>query len=332
MDFLGIYWAGIDKLIYAPFVLLIIFFIIKNYVRIKRSSDYLSHPKTRKQVYKHFSIGRQLLKTILLISGVVLIFLAFLQPQWGKKDQKIIQEGRDLLILFDISRSMLAEDFKPNRLEFAKLKIRDLLSRLNFDRVGLVVYSGAAFLQCPLTRDYSALQLFLDTVDVETISSGTTAIDKALTKAVDIFKQSTERKNKLVLLITDGEDFSMNLESVREQAKEQNITLFALGTATIEGAPIPKFDVSGNQIGHEKEGKTIVLSKLNEPLLKNMCEKLKGIYLRAGYDDSDIDQIVGHIKSFEKERFSDREISLYEEQYSWFLGAAWILMLLEWIL
>jgi len=332
-DIFGIYWAGIDWIIILPLFAVAIFLIIRNFVRIRSVADVIVDSAHTKTIFKNFSKRRYAFKTILLVVTLITLFLALLQPQWGKKEQQVIQETRDLVVVLDVSRSMLAGDLKPNRLEFAKLKIRHLLSKLKIERVGLVLFSGTSFLQCPLTIDHENFLMFLQHVDTEVISSGTTAIDKALLQAVQVYAQSKGRKNKLVLLITDGEDFSRNLSAVKQQAKKQNVTLFALGIGSIDGAPIPKLNHRGETIGHEKdEFGSIAMTKLNEPLLQEICNELDGIYIKSDYDDSDIDRLVDKIQEYEREEFTDQKISLYEDQYPWLVGLAWICLLLEWII
>jgi len=330
---MGIHFAGADKIIYFPIFLGFIFLVIRNYMRIKRVSQKLVHPDTSKYVFKYFSLSKQFVKALCLVTSILLLFFALLQPQWGKKEQKVVQEGRDVLLVLDVSRSMLAQDFKPTRLDFAKLKVRNLLSKMPFERVGLILFSGTAFLQCPLTADHAAFLTFLDHVDAQVISSGTTAIDKALLESVRVFGSSKGRKNKLVVLITDGEDFSINLDHVKQQLVEQGVTLFALGIGSEQGAPVPKLDSAGRNIGHEKDASgKIVLSMLNEKLLQETCQKLRGSYVRVTYDDADLDTLARMINKFEKERFDDKQLSIYEDQYPWLLGAAWFLLALEWIL
>jgi Ca-activated chloride channel homolog len=333
MDALGIHWAGIDRIIIVPVFILLIALCIKNYRRIKDSIKHLAHPQNLATIFKNFSLRKLFLKTLLLTIGICFLFLALLQPQWGKKEQIIKQEGRDVVIILDISRSMLAKDMKPTRLDFAKLKIRTLLSKLTCERVGLIVFSGSAFVQCPLTIDSAAFLTFLQNVDTEIISSGTTSLDKALTKALEVFEPATGRKNKLVILLTDGEDYSLNLNAAQSNAIKENLHVFALGIGTPEGAPIPKLDESGNSAGHETDEKgNIVLSALNEKLLQELCTQLHGHYVRATYDDSDADAVTALITGYEKESFEDRKLSLFEDQYPWFLGIAWFCLALEWIL
>ena len=175
--------------------------------------------------------------------------------------------------------------------------------------------------------------MFLETVDPELISSGTTALDQALQKALDTFKQAGERKHKLVLLLTDGEDFSTNLDHIKKQAAQEGISLFALCVGTPEGAPIPKFDAFGKPQGHETdEHGAIALSKLNEQTLKELTTTLNGVYQRAAYGEDDIRHIVSFVQSHEKERYENKTVSLFHDQYPWFLGAAWLLLALEWII
>ncbi len=333
VDIFGIHWAAADRALLLPFFVLCIVIIIKNYVRIKRAASGLVSPMHQKLLFQNFSIKKYLAKAVLLSSALLGIFIALLQPQWGKIDQVVIQEGRDLLIVLDISRSMKAKDIKPNRLDFAKLKIRNLLSHIPAQRVGLIVFSGSAFVQCPLTADYAAFLMFLENVDTETISSGTTALDRGLTKALEVFNESEGRKNKLVLLLTDGEDFSMHLDVIQKKALQEQINLFALGIGTPEGAPIPKVGMTGKNLGHETDAQgNIVLSKLNEDLLTKLCNQLHGFYVKATYDDGDIASIAKRVQAYDKERFTDKKLSLYQDQYPWFLAFAWMCLLLEWLL
>ncbi len=326
-----IHWAGIEHVVWLPlFILAAALVIFRAYQALGSFSKLALVHKT---MFHFIGTKRSLSKAILMCLAIAAIFLAMLRPQWGKQEQQIMQEGRDLLVLLDISGSMRAKDLKPDRISFAKLKIRTLLEQLTCERVGLILFSGTAFLQCPMTADQAAFLMFLENVDPEMISAGTTALDQALEKALDTFKQAGERKHKLMLLLTDGEDFSTNLDGVKKQAAQQGISLFALGIGTPEGAPIPKFDALGKPQGHETDEQgAIALSKLNEPTLKELATKLNGVYQRAAYGEDDIKQIVSFVQSHEKERYENKTVSLFHDQYPWFLGAAWLLLALEWII
>lgn len=332
-DFFGIHWAGFDRVIMVPLVVGIIFLLLRSLRERLRVAALLSHPSHEGMFLKNFSARKERYKFALGSIGLVLLFLALLLPQWGKREEIVAQEGRDLLIVLDISRSMLAQDMRPNRLMFAKLKIRTLLSKLKAERVGLILFSSSAFVHCPLTNDYAAFLLFLEQVEVEQFSLGTTAIDNALLEAVKLFGQAQGRKNKLVALMTDGEDFSQNLDEVKRVSAEEGITLFALGVGTAEGAPVPKFDRAGNQIGHETDAQgSIAMTKLNEELLSTITQELHGRYIRLRPDDGDIDELVSIVQQYEKEQFAEQKISQYEHQYHWFLLGAFFCILLEWLL
>lgn len=326
-----IHWANIENIVWLPlfiFAAALIMFRAYNAMR-----GFTQLARIHKNMFHGQGKKRNFTKALLMCLAIGAIFLAFLRPQWSKQEQSVMQEGRDLLVLLDISGSMRAQDLKPNRISFAKLKIRSLLQHLKCERVGLILFSGTAFLQCPMTADQAAFLMFLENVDPESISSGTTALDQALAKALETFKQAGERKHKLVLLLTDGEDFSMNLEGVKKQAAREGVSLFALGVGTPEGAPIPKLDAYGKPQGHETDEQgAIALSKLNEPTLQELTKALNGVYQRAAYGEDDIAKIVSFVQSHEKERYENKTVSLYHDQYPWFLGAAWLLLALEWLL
>jgi len=179
----------------------------------------------------------------------------------------------------------------------------------------------------------SSLAGTAEQVDAEAISSGTTALDSALIKAINVYSSQGQRKNKLVLLVTDGEDFSSHLNVAKRKAKELGIKIFALGVGSEKGAPIPIINVHGEQTGHEvdKDGKPEI-SILNENLLSEMTSELNGKYFRSGYDDSDIKSIVESIEQFEREKFEEKSVKQLEDKYPWFLGISLLFLLLEWII
>ena len=174
--------------------------------------------------------------------------------------------------------------------------------------------------------------MFLNQIDVESISSGTTALDAPIGLAIRSFSERSG-KSKLLVIVTDGEDFSPTLASTKDSARSLGLTVFALGIGTAQGAPIPLYDVYGNPKGHQKDKEgSIVISKLNEPLLQSLTADLGGAYIHAALDNKDIAQLINHLTAFEKERFEDRMIEHYQEQYPWFLLISFIALLMEWIL
>ena len=228
--------------------------------------------------------------------GIVFLLGAFLRPQWGKQEQMVTQEGRDLIIAVDISRSMLAQDVKPNRLTFAKEKIKKLLYNLSCERVGLIVFSGSTIIQCPLTTDYAAFFLFLDQLDVDTISQGTTALDQAIKASLQVFESIPTRKTKLLIAFTDGEDFSSNLQGVKDRVIADGLSIFTVGVGTDHGAPVPILNDQQKQIGWEKDehGK-VIMSRLNEKLLIDISMQSGGKYVHAVAGDDDIKLLINSI-------------------------------------
>ncbi|MGB8468046.1 MAG: VWA domain-containing protein [Candidatus Babeliales bacterium] len=287
----------------------------------------------RAQLVRHFSLARQIIKTILLIGGLSSLLLALLRPCWGKTEERISQEGRDIVIAFDVSRSMLVQDLKPNRMTFAKNKVKQLLSQLQSERVALLIFAGSALVQCPLTTDYNAFYLFLDTLDAQTISSGTTAIDQALRKALQLFADTGTQKTKLLVMLTDGEDFSSNLSSVKQEAVQQGLTIFTLGIGTEQGGPVPVLDMRGNQQGYEKDAQgAVIMSRLNEGILRALAHETGGTYLTAQENASDVQEIKTQVEQFEREKFEDKTVVHWQERYFYFAAVACACLLLEWFL
>lgn len=281
---------------------------------------------------RNVSSKKQLLKCILFSTGFLFLCIALLRPQWNKSEETIVQEGRDLYIALDISRSMLAVDSQPNRLACAKEKIKRLVRKLSCERVGLILFSGSAFVQCPLTSDYAAFYLYLDAVDAELISSGTTALDQAIRQALTSFASVPERKSKLLVLFTDGEDFSHNLSDIKQEAAESRLSIFTIGIGTPEGAPVPLFDHHGNSIGHQKDAKGgVVISRLNENILRTLSQDAGGSYIRATNNDDDITAFISAVHAFDKEQLAEQKFSRYEDQYHYFLFVSFICFALEWL-
>ena len=285
------------------------------------------------RLLRHFSLTQKILKALLLFAGLGSLILALATPQWDEAKDTVVQEGRDVLIALDISRSMLAQDAQPSRLEAAKRKIKELVSRFGVERVALMVFSGVPVITCPFTTDLSAFLSFLDLVDVEAASSGTTALDKALEKAVETFQDMATKKHKILIIFTDGEDFSPTLPATQEKIKKLGLSVFTVGVGTPEGAPIPLIDEQGAIQGHVKdETGSIVITRLNEPLLKKLSAETGARYIRASHDNGDIDQLVSDIKRFEKEKFEDKLISAKQEKYFLFALASMLCLLVEWLL
>lgn len=329
-----IYWYGLNNLYYSVFfaaiiLILLIYYFMRTYGSTKR----LAPVKNARQFLHSCSHFKMIVKLVLLICATGFLFIALLAPQWNRKEEIISQEGRDLFFALDISRSMLASDCGPNRLTCAKNKIKKLVSMLSSERVGLILFAGTSIIQCPLTTDYNAFMMFLDQIDADTISSGTTAIDQAIKKAIEAFGAMADRKNKLLIIFTDGEDFSSDLSTIKRQAINLGMHIFTVGVGTVEGAPIPVFDAYGHQDGFLKDRHgNVVISRLNEGILSTVAQDSGSIYIRISLDDSDIRSLVSKVESYEKERLDDKKLAALEHQYHYFLLGSFLCLLIEWII
>ncbi|MEW6535123.1 MAG: VWA domain-containing protein [Candidatus Auribacterota bacterium] len=246
----------------------------------KKALALFAHQEVLARLLQWVSFPRQYLKAGMLCTGVLFIILSLIEPKWGYQWQEVRRTGIDIMIALDVSRSMNAADVKPSRIERAKMEISDLLNNLKGDRAGLMVFSGTAFVQCPLTLDYGAFRVFLDQVDTTLVSRGGTDIGAALQRAEGSFLQ-TENKFKVIILITDGEDLQGNALQITEELQKQGIKIFTIGIGTPEGVPIPVYDDQGNKTYIKDKQGQMVLSKLDETLLQKIALYTGGAYVRG---------------------------------------------------
>ena len=333
IDIFGIMWGAQGNLFVIAIIALLFLLLLYRLMRMHRVHKVLAPTKQAQKFLRYCSMPKMIFKAILLCVASLFLFVALLRPMWNKKEETVEQEGRDLFIALDISRSMLAADCAPNRLTCAKNKIKKLLPMLSCERVGLILFSGSSIIQCPLTTDYGAFLMFLDAIDADTVSAGTTALDQAIATAMQAFGHMKDKKNKLLVIFTDGEDFSSNLANVKREAIQKGLHIFTVGVGTPEGAPIPLYDPFGHQIGHQLDDKgNVVITRLNEGILRSVAADSGSIYLTLTADDTDIRSLVRAVSSFEKEKIEDKKIAMLEDQYHYFLLVSLICLLLEWIL
>ena len=334
MNIPTIHWARPDIFWQAlPILICVAAVLVYRTVRTQRIVHLLAGPRKVSKTLQNYSVIKSFLKLLLLSAGLLFLVIALMRPQWDESQETVAQEGRDVIIALDISRSMLAQDLAPDRLTFAKNKIKQLVQTLRTERVGLILFSGATFLQCPLTNDTSAFNMFLNTIDVDTIASGSTAVEQAISEAIVIFKKLPERKSKLLVVFTDGEDFSSNLAQVKQDAAAIGLHIVTVGVGTEQGAPIPLYDRKSEQVGHQldTQGK-VVISRMNEGILYRLAEDTGGVFVPISQDDSDIKKISTFVTSFEKERLEDRQVNQFKEQYHYPLLLSFMCLALEWLL
>lgn len=330
---IAMHFGSYHCLYYFYLLIPVVCFLIYRMVQHHYHRQQLVSDRYATFVLYHYGFGKEIFKNVLIFIGMIFLILALLRPQWGKQEQIVMQEGRDVIIAVDISRSMLAQDAKPNRLHFAKEKIKKLLYNLSCERVGLIVFSGSTIIQCPLTTDYAAFFLFLDQLDVDTISQGTTALDQAIKAALQVFQAIPTRKTKILVAFTDGEDFSSDLQGVKEQVVQEGLSIFTVGIGTSHGAPVPILNDQNKQIGWEKDERGhVIMSRLNENLLADVAVQSGGKYIHAVAGDDDINVLLAAINKFEKDKLEDKTMQALQEQYPYCIALSFLCFALEWIL
>lgn len=274
--------------------------------------------------------NRQKIKAGLLLASVILVLISLMRPQWGFHWQEIKRRGLDIIIALDTSKSMLAEDVKPNRLERSKLAIRDFIKNLRGDRIGLVAFSGTAFLQCPLTVDYGGFLLSLDNADTNIIPRGGTSLAGAIKEAVKA-AGGKENKYKAVVLITDGENNEGDPFAAAEEAKKEGIVIFCIGIGTKEGELISLTQNSGaKEFLKDKEG-NVVKSRLDEAALEKIALITGGSYIHSTATEFGLDLLYRErLSKMEKREFEGKLNKRYVERFQAPLLLALVLILIEW--
>ena len=276
-----------------------------------------------------YSPRRRLAKAILILGALFFLIFALARPQFGEKMVFLKRRGVDIVIVLDVSRSMLVRDMRPDRLNKAKQEIYGILERMKGDRVGLVCFAGEAIIQCPLTLDYSAAQVLVNAVDIYSVSRPGTAVAEAVRRATQMF-EATEKKFKVMLLITDGEDHEGDMEQAAEEAKQVGVIIYAIGIGSPSGEPIPELDAQGNTTGFKKDaGDRVILSKLDEYTLQKVALATGGKYYRASAGELELDRIYEEISTMEKKELEGKLFTQYEDRFPWFLVPTVILFALE---
>ena len=278
-----------------------------------------------------FSKTRQKFKIALLLMAITfsILIVALSGPQWGYKWEKINEKGVDIMIALDCSKSMLAEDVSPNRLERAKREIIDLINLLQGDRLGLVAFAGTSFIQSPLTLDYGAVKIFLDDLDTELIPVPGTAIADAIEKSIKAFDPD-DGKSRVIILITDGEDHEGDINKTVSDAVAMEVKIFTIGLGSIGGSPIPLYNARGEQVGFKKDREgNAVLTKLDEETLKQIASAANGEYYRGSNYEDHLDKIYEELSELDKTEFGVKKVTDYEDRFYYFLAPAILLLLAE---
>lgn len=280
---------------------------------------------------------RRTLKAVLVTAGVAALVVSLIGPRFGTEQRTVERRGVDLVVAMDVSSSMTAQDVAPSRLRRAKKEVRDVVGRLAGDRVGLVLFAGDGFVQCPLTTDYDAFRMFLDVAEPEQVPVPGTNFEVALEAALQAFSAARppsdstarpdENRARVLLVLSDGENHVGDLEALKEKARAKGVTLFAAGVGTAGGGRIPKYR-NGRQVGvkRNKQGQ-VVRTRLDEPALTTLAEE--GAYFRIGSTSSALSDLPTALSRLNTTAVAEEQFADYAEMYQWPLAVALLLLFVE---
>jgi Ca-activated chloride channel homolog len=285
------------------------------------------------QLMPDMSPTRPKWKVTLQIIAFILLVIAMAAPQMGSKLEEVKREGVDIMLALDVSNSMLAEDLSPNRLERAKRAMLQMVDNLKGDRIGIVVFAGEAYVQLPITTDYGAAKMFLNTINTEIVPTQGTAIGTAIELCIRSFGENKEnKKNRAIIVISDGEDHQDDPVAVAKEAANQGIVVHTVGMGSPQGAPIPVYK-NAKHAGYksDREGQTVV-TRLDEATLQEIAAATGGMYIRATNAQGGLTAILDDINQMEKQEFTSSMFSDYEDQFQYFVALAMLLLALDFFL
>lgn len=295
--------------------LLIVFYVVMVGKKKKAIAEF-GNPELLKPLMPLLSFKRGAWKFVMLLLALSFVILGVAGPQFGSKLQQVKKQGVELMIALDVSNSMMAEDIKPSRLEKAKMAIARMVEKLSNDKVGLIVFAGDAYVQLPITTDYSSAKLFLSNISTDIVPVQGTAIGAAIDLAAKSFTPETET-SKAIIVITDGENHQDDAIAAAKRAHEKGIAIHTIGMGLEQGAPIPE---QGHPGQFMKDGNgTVVVSKLDEQTLKEIAKAGEGVYVRASNANVGLTQLLDEVNRMEKSLLEERVYTDYAEKYQYFL-------------
>ena len=308
-----------------PFLIMLFIFLLQWK---KKTAKKIGDERLVKQITKNYSPFKFILKFSIIMIAMIAIVIGAMNFQKPGKTENIKRKGVDVMVILDVSKSMLAEDIKPSRLERAKQLLTLLMDKLENDRIGLVLFAGRAYMQMPLTTDHSAARMYIQDASPNAVPTQGTVIGEALDMANHAFN-SKEQKYKAIVLISDGEDHDPDGEKMAQALAKNGVMINTVGIGSPDGAPI--IDPVTKQLKKDADGQTVI-SKLNETELSHLANLTNGIYIRLDNMDDALTTLSQQLDSIEKKSLADTEFVSYQSFFQWFLAVALLLLLIEFIL
>ena len=306
---------------------LVLLFLFQIYWKKKKQKEF-GDLELIKKLSPTKSVFKPTLKFVTVLLAITGLILALVNPKIGTKIETVKRQGIDIVFALDISKSMLAEDIAPSRLEKSKQLISQIINNLGNDRIGIVGYAGSAYPVLPMTTDYSIAKMYLQNMNTNMVSSQGTALNDAINLATTFF--DAQDTSKLIILVSDGEDHSDGANEASEIAKEKGIKITTIGVGTVNGDPIPLKGDNGVITEYKKDNQgEVVITKLSPDILQNIAQNTKGTYIEGNNTKQVLEQIKNVLDNIEKTEFESQEIAEYQTQYQWFIGVAFFLLLLD---
>ena len=307
-------------------ILWVAYFLVMGWKR--RAQNRFAHSNLMEKLSPYRSKFKPALKLLMFSLGISFLILGLVNPKIGTQLETVKREGVDIVFAIDVSKSMLAEDIAPNRLEKSKRLVSAIINQLASDRIGIIAYAAQAIPQLPITTDYGAAKMFLQALNTNMLSSQGTALDAALDLSGTYFDDE-DQTNRVVFLISDGEDHSEQGATAAQRAADMGIRIFTFGVGTEEGAPIPiKRNGVIDSYKKDMQGETVI-TKRNATILKEIAQAAEGNYVDGNDTQAVVDFVAETLKNMDKKEFEAKKFVSYKDQFQAFLFAGFLLILLE---
>lgn len=318
------------KYVYLLFIIpiLLVLFLYNQFWKRKKQREF-GDLDLIKKLSPEKSTFKPVLKLITFLLALMCLIIGLINPKMGTKMETVKRQGIDIIFAVDVSKSMLAEDVAPNRLEKSKQIVSQLINQFGNDRIGIIAYSGSAFPVLPITTDYSVAKMFLQTMNPGMISSQGTSIDEAIDVATKQFDKK-DKTSKLLIIISDGEDHSENAESAAIEAEKMGLKIITVGVGTENGGTIPLKNEFGeaSNLQKDKEG-NIVITKRNAEVLAKIAKSAKGGYVDGNSTKEVVDYVKKALENIQKTEFEGTQMANFQSQFQWFLGVGFFLLFMD---
>ncbi|MBX2827906.1 MAG: VWA domain-containing protein [Flavobacteriaceae bacterium] len=294
----------------------------------KRTQDHFATNSLLKKLSPNRSLFKPILKLLVLCLAVACLSFALVNPKIGTKLETVKREGVDVVFAIDVSKSMLAEDIAPNRMEKSKQLVAQIVNSLAGDRVGIIGYASSAFPQVPITTDFASAKLFLAGMNTDMVSSQGTAITEAISLAQTYYNDD-EQTNRVLFIVSDGEDHEGNVSAIVDEASQMGIKIFTIGVGTDKGAQIPIKRNGVLQYYKRDQNNEMVITRLNSLTLEEIAQGANGEYIDGSNTKEVVETVTAILNGMDKKEFEAKQFTDFKDQFQWFLAGALFLLIFD---